>query len=354
MRFHFRTCAVFLFAATLTLVAWPVSAQEDDSGTMTFGEEEAKEAQDGGGDSDDSAESKSDSDGDGAMTFTEEAAEETTDPTTTVGVVVVPNDAISESQASTLRSRLDDELEVVRNSEKDLKLDMSGNTLEALKQRTVSSCVTEPLCLASVGRKAKVDRILLARVDEDAGEWSLDLDYFDVENTLFLRYHSIENKPNFRATLQQLDVAVREVFDLRTGRAGPDYYGGSSSKALRIIGISSGVISVGTLVAGILVGTQAQQMEDDLNGAERNEAGVYQNYSQQEALQTYNDAQTRALTANVLYGLSAGFALTGGALLLTNLPGGDVPADRASVWERLNITPRVGANSAGIGASFEF
>jgi hypothetical protein len=354
-----RRIAVLIAAGATLVVCTPAVAQD---GTMTFGEDEAKEAQQGdqedseSSSSEEGAQSDGGSDGgDGAMTFGTDEAKEATDATK-VGVVVVPVKELSAKQQDTLKSRLDEALDLVRDKKKDeLNLDTSDKTLNALKKRTVATCVTEPLCLASVGRKAGVDRILLARADQDNGTWSLDLDYFDVENTLFLKYHAIEDKSSFRATLGELESGVRNVFDIRSPRAGPNYYGGSSSKALRIIGISSGVVSVASLAFGILNGVQANNLENEINGASRNDAGVYQNLSQQQALDTYNDAQTKALTANVLFGLSAGFAITSGALILTNLPASDQQAGgQASVWKRLRIMPRVGRGSAGIGASFSF
>jgi len=356
MDHHIRDLAFWVLAGSLLLVAVPAAAQDD--GTMTFGEEEAEEVQDGDGEDDEQSGDQGDDGGDdGAMTFGEDEDGTTQQEQvgTRVAVVAVPVEDLSSKQLDRLESRLDEALNIVREKRDDITIGGSDKTLAALKERTVATCVTEPLCLASVGRKAGVDRILLARAKtSDEGTWTLDLDYFDVENTLFAKYYAIENKSSFRGTLGELETGVREVFDIRSPREGPDYYGGSSSKALRIIGITSGVISVGTLVGGLVIGNQSVQLQNDLNGAARTEGGVYQDLSQQEALNTYDQAQQKALTANVLFGLSAGFAVTSGALILTNLPQGDDAEGRASWWQRLRISPRVGAGGAGVGASIDF
>ncbi len=353
-RFH----SVLAMIATLLVVFAAGPAFGQDDGTMTFGEEEAEDVSDEDDESDDddgAASSGGDSD-EGTMTFGEEEASEGTESgeqAPTVGLVAVPTDAISDSERRQLQKRLAESLQQVP----DIEVQTGDAVLQALKKRTVATCVTEPLCLGSIGDDAGVDRIVLASVDKQEAGFSLDVDYFDVENRAFPKYESAEDLRNFNKVLGEIDPAIKQIFEIRRERDDPDYADQNTGAAQTVIAVGCGALSAGALVGGIVFGNQAASIESELNSHQTDEQGVYDDseFTQNEARNMLDEAQGRAELANISYGLSGAFAIASGVLFLID-SGSDVAEDsrRAGLLERLEISPNFSRNGAGLGARIEF
>lgn len=344
--------ALGLFGATLCLLAAsPVLAQDD--GTMTFGEDDAQEVDD------DEEESGSSSDGgdsessdDGTMSFGESEGEnldqEEKKETPLVGFVAVPSDALDSGQRGKLQNKL---TEALRNIP-DIKLEMGPAVLNALKKRTVATCVTEPLCLGSVGEKVGVERLVIAMVEEGSRGMELEVNYFHVNDRLFIKSETVRRLGNVNEVLSEVTPAVKKVFGVRQERDDQDYAEQNKGLAQTVTAIGCGVLSAGALTGGILFGNQASSIEETLNNKLKNE-GVHE-IKQKKAKQLYSDAQGKAATANIFYGLSGAFAVASGVLFIID-PGSDVSDDRrADLFERLDVTPSVGRSGAGFSASFDF
>jgi hypothetical protein len=353
-RFH----SVFSLVATLLCLFAATPAFGQDDGTMTFGEEDAQEVDDEEA-SDDGGGGQQQDDGggqeEGTMTFGEEDAADTSDAKQkpVVGLVAVPGDATDESQRQSLQQQLADSLQQVP----DIELQTGTALLESLKKRTVATCVTEPLCLGSIGDDAGVERIVLAKVDRKEDGLQLDIDYFNVEDRLFIEYESVDGLGNFDKVLDQVEPVIKTVFEIREREQEPNYADQNTGAAQTAIAVGCGVLSAGALVGGIVFGTNASDIQSNLNSYEKNEQGVYKDseFTQTEAQRMLNDAQGQAELANISYGLSGAFAIASGVLFLID-PGGDVAEEsgQASLFDRLEVSPTFGKSGTGTGISAEF
>ena len=339
--------ALGLLAATLCLLAASPVVAQDDEGTMTFGEEDAEEvsdenADDGGSD-------------DGTMTFGEEESgdsglEEGNKEPPLVGFVAVPTEAIDDSQREKLQSKL---TEVMRNIP-DIKMQMGPAVMSALQERTIATCVTEPLCLGSVGEKAGVDQLVIARVKEGSRGMELEVDYFDVGDRLFIKSDDAMRLGSFKEVLDNVEPVTKSVFGIRGDRDSQEFADENTSLARTITAVGCGVLSVGALTGGIVFGNQASSIESDLNSFEKNENGVYKELTQSEAKSMLSDAQGKAATANIFYGLSGAFAIASTVLFIVD-PGGDVDqSGRAGLFERIDVAPSFGRSGAGFSATIDF
>lgn len=328
-------------------------------GTMTFGEDEAKdiENEDGSDSKDDGPDSSSSSSEEG-MTFEAESSSESSDSqseTPLVGLVAVPSEAMSSSQRQQLKETLVSAMQPVQK----VKLASGTAVLDELQKRTVASCVTEPLCLGSVGGDAGVDRILMARVERNQDSFQLDIDYFNVSERLFIKYKSLQGLGTFGDVIDAVQPAIEEIFglDRPTDTSTP---GGraSSSKALTIVGITSAGLSAGALTAGILFGLKANDLESQLEG-ERNGEGTY-GITQTRAQEMFDNAQNKAGLSTGFYITSGVLAAAGGVFLVLGSNGSGAeqpPPSRARSnpsspsW---SVTPTAGSDSVGIRARFSF
>lgn len=352
-RFH----SVFSLVATLLCLFAATPAFGQDDGTMTFGEEDAQEIDDDEASDDGGGGQQQDGGGEeeGTMTFGEEDAADTSDEEQkpVVGLAAVPGDAIDESQRQSLQQQLGDSLQQVP----DIELQTGTALLESLRQRTVATCVTEPLCLGSIGDDAGVERIVLAKVDRKEDGLQLDIDYFNVEDRLFIKYESVDGLGNFNKVLDQVQPVIKTVFEIREREEEPNYADQNTGAAQTAIAVGCGVLSAGALVGGIVFGTNARGIESNVNSYEKNEQGVYKDseFTQTEAQRMLNDAQGQAELANISYGLSGAFAIASGVLFLID-PGGDVSEEsgQASLFDRLEVSPNFGKSGAGISAGFDF
>jgi len=343
--------ALLVSALAAVLGAPAPGFAQDDDGAMTFGEEEAEEVQEG---EDGGGEQESDEEG---MTFGEEEAEEAQQGGggPVVGVVAVPSPQLSSSQRADLQAKLVEQMKKVP----DIQLDPSSSVLDALRKRTVETCVTERLCLGAVGEEAGVEYITMLRVTEEQdGTLRADLDYFRVGERLFEKLGSEEGLDSVGEVRDEIEPLVVELFDLET-REQQEFAEQNTGAATRILAISTGALAVGGLVGGIVFGNQASDTEDELAGAETNENGVFRELTQREARQKLEDAESDAQTANIFFGLAGAFAVTSGILLYIDLSSGDSAEQnsdqqRARKPPKLDLFPTASSDGAGFSARIRF
>ena len=228
--------------------------------------------------------------------------------------------------------------------------------LQGLDSRGVATCVTEPLCLGTVGEEAGVERILMGRVKETAAGYQLDVDLFDVQDRLFVKYSSQTGLGNFNQVLEAVTPAYQDVFDIRVEREGLNYGDGTDTgKVQKILAFSSAGLAVASLSAGIAFGIQAKNLEDEALANETDDTGNFTNYTQVQALEDVRAARGKAQTANIFYGVAGGLAVVSGVLFLVQ-SGSDVAEgeQRANKKKGLQLAPTVGQGRVGMGARFEF
>ena len=299
---------VALLTLLVSTTAW---AQDDDA--MTFSPDEAEE--DSGGD-------------DGEMTFAPDDLEEDSGnpeqdmaESVDVGVVAVPSEDLSDSQRDELQQALMEATERVP----EINTYGDSDLLPALVDRGPEYCSREALCLASVGRNAGVQRIVQARVQSaQGGGYRLDLDYFDVDDRLFVAYHSNSEPSSFGDVIDAIPPGVDDLFGIRRDGGGDDGVVDPEVDVQRVMAYASGGGAVASLVGGILFGLQAGGLQEELQNAQ-NEDGEYVGITQTEARQKSRDMDSAALNANIFYGLSAALGIT--STLLFVFGGDDAPED---------------------------
>lgn len=330
----------------LAVLLIPSAAFAQDE--MTFGggdEEETTESEDAGGDTMDFG---APAEGEGADGTTETA------PTAnlTMAVIAVPTPAIDGDQRRELQRVMQDAMQMTRG------FDMMGAdaVLQGLDSRGVATCITEPLCLGAVGSEAGVERILMGRVKETANGYSLDVDLFDVQDRLFVKYSTQANLGNFNKVKEAVTPAYQEVFDIRVERQGPNYGDeADTGKIQTILAYTSAGLAVASLAGGIAFGMQAANLEDEAMNREKNDSGQYIDYTQVQANEDIRAAQGKAQTANIFYGVAGGLAVISGVLFVVQ-SGSDVAEgeQRAGFFDRLKLSPSVGQGSLGVGAKVDF
>mgnify|MGYP000026502090 FL=1 len=343
-----RYLVVFCVSVFAVSVAGPVQAQDDEE-TMTFGEEEAEEAQKGeGGD-------------DGTMVFGEEAGEADGPPR--VSVVAVPTEPINARE----RQKIESEMMRIAEDVEGIEVESGDAVLDELKARTVETCVTEPLCLGEVGEAAGVDRILMARVTPSTtgGGLDLDVDYFDVSERLFLKYESVENLGGVSQVIDNVKPTLNVLFERRAPEQQTQFAEEDPGKALMWVGIGGSVAAAGALAGGVVLALQAKQMDDDLQGAGQTDGGDYETLTQAEARQRVSEIDSKYAAAGAFIGVGGAFAV-GSAILIAvgtqnteSAPPRRADADGEGSEKRrgisdVTLTPQFSRQSAGLTAGFQF
>ncbi|MFU8803083.1 MAG: hypothetical protein ACNA8W_04660 [Bradymonadaceae bacterium] len=330
----FSTFFILLFIASISLpmVAF---AWDDDDDDMTF-------------DVDD-VEPIDDSD----MTFapTDAAKPAVSADAPSIAVVTIPGPDLQGAD----RIAVQNELRRVMDTIPNVVVYGESAVLPALEDRGALTCAREALCLAGIGRNAGVDRIIQARVSRGDGGYRLDIDYFDVADRLFLRYHSSPGLSNMNAVVARVQPGLHEIFNIR-GPRGPDPYADDRDVDIkRIMAYTTGGLSVITFGSAIYFGTRVSAARTELEGFERNNNGHYTNLTQVEAQNRVRDMEGNALAANVLYGLTV--LLGGASALLFIIEGDDAEAqvNLDTPWhKRIQVTPSVSVDGAGVGARLNF
>lgn len=268
-----------------------------------------------------------------------------------VAIVAVP----SEQMDSDRRAQVQAEMERVASKITTITALSGSAVLGALEASGGEACVQEPLCLADVGEQAGVDRILVARVSASANGTELKLDYFDVEDKLFVRFKNTDGLGNTGSIVRAVEPAMNDIFDVRDLSAGQTYQGDEDSSTVQtVIAFGTAGLAVASLVGGIVMGLGAKKAADEVINSPK--TGDVYNYTQVEARDAIRPAQSKATTANVFYGLAVGLAAVS-AVFFVIRSGSDVDkSEQASKRgiKDLQIAPSVSGDGPGIGATFRF
>lgn len=272
-----------------------------------------------------------------------------------VGVVAVPGDDLTDARRNELQTALRDAADRVP----DINTYGDSDLLPGLIDRDPDYCSREALCLAGIGRDAAVDRILQARVEQQDGDFRIDIDYFDVSDRIFVAYHSNSGLSSFGDVLEAVGPGVDDIFGIRRGDDDDPFVDEREVDVQRIMAFGTGGAAAVSLIGGVIFGLQANGYKNDLENAQ-NSDGDYTGVTQIEAQEMRRSWESAALNANIFYVFSA---LAGTAsVLLFVLGGDDPPADdeTASALDiggdsaGVELRPRFDAESAGIDALIRF
>ncbi len=226
--------------------------------------------------------------------------------------------------------------------------------LPALEQRDPATCVTEPICLGAVGDAADVDRLLIGRVKQGDAGLTLEVDYFDVNDRLFLKYHSSQPVSGTSGLVEAVEPAMKDIFNIRDPSDDPNFVGDEDSGIVQdIVAWGSAGLAVVFLGTGIYFGTQVSSAESDLEDTE-GENGIF-SITQEVAQERVRSAEGDATAANIFYGLAGAMAVTSVVFFIIK-GGSDVAEDqeRVDVIEDFRFGPTITEAGAGFGAGFSF
>lgn len=345
MKLH-RSLA-WVVALALVLSSASVAAFDDDE--MTFEPDEVQ----------------MDDDDDDAMTFAPDDVDDDEfdpeadeDDALDVGVVTVPADDITDAERQEIQSAVRDAAREIPG----INTYGESDLLPGLIDRDPEYCSRESLCLASIGRSAGVDRILQARVEEQGGDYRLDIDYFDVENRLFAAYHTSTGLGDIDDLIEAVPAGVDDIFGIRRGPLEDDFVDVDEVNAMRIASYVAGGASVLSLGIGTIFGLRVSSAQSELDDRARDEDGRYldDDFTQREARRHRRDMESNASIANFGIGAGIGFAAT--SVLLFILSSEDDPAvqdaDQAAAGSGsssgVEIAPRWGDDGLGVGATWRF
>jgi hypothetical protein len=296
--------------------------------------------------------SNDDDDDGGGLEFTsDDLSEEDTkveEKIPQVAVVSIPSDDNDPERRAEIQAKM---LEFAKSVPKIL---VAGpeTVLPGLQGRDLATCVTDPICLGSVGDEAQVDRILLTRVKSGPDGLQLDTDYFEVQDRLFIRYDS---KKGLSGTSDLVDAVVpsmKNVLDIRDGSGKQTYVGKEDSSMVQnIVAYGAAGLAAACLGAGIYFGMDASSQVDDFEAAKRAD-GTYP-FTQKTAQDMIRDAESSATTANVFYGLTAALTVTSVVFFLIK-GGSDVSDNQERTINDFHISPVITEAGAGVGAGFTF
>lgn len=326
-----RLLACLLVALGLS---WSSQAWAQDDGEMTFEEEDTQ----------------------GDMIFGPQGAKDAPSEnggTPTVAVVLIPDRFL----AGATRLPLQAELRAGMNAIPGYVVYGDSEVLPLLEERIALECARESLCLASVGRQAGVDRILVGIVVESAEGYRLELSLFNVQERLFERYNTQSGLPALVGVQTSMRPALAEMFGMRQ-RVAETFHEDSSGNIRRILGWTTGGLAFASLGAGAYFGNQAKAKEEELLAMPKSAGGRYTTLTQREAQNRAQDLDSAAVTANIFYGLSVGLGLTSALLFFvqTDTVDGD-EAYQYGVAPRpkgLALTPVLGPREAGVAARLAF
>ncbi len=314
---------------------------------MEFGEEEAEEV------AEDATEV--DTQDPAGLEFSEEDAEKpvySDVDENQVAVVAVSGPAMDEER----RKKVQDEMERVARDIPTISVVSGSAVMGSLEQSGGEACVQEPLCLAGVGQEAGVQRILVARVVEREDGLELKVDYFDVDDKLFIKYYNKGGIGGTPGLVDEVKPALDDIFEVRNLQRGPNVVGEEDTGVVQtVLAFSTAGLAVASLVGGIVFGLRAKSLEKEFLASPK--TGEVYDMTEVEARDALRPAERSATTANVFYGLAVGLGAVS-ALLFYIRGGSDVADDQetvdASGIEDFRIAPSVTADGFGIGAGFRF
>ena len=339
-----RRAALCAMSALLTLTLAPTMshAQDDDDEGLSFGEEEARQ---GGGDDDEGLEFGEEEAQQGGEIQGSDPLGESTNDSGSLAVVAVKTEAIDDAQRQELQEALDEAMTLIKGYE----LQGGSEVLSGLNDRG-PDCVRESICLARVGGDASADKLLLARITQLGETYKLDVDFFDVNERIFIGYETIENLGSPSAAIDSVEQAVRDLFKVRALEDGVVIEEQPRNEWVQpTFAYTSAALAAGALVGGVVFGRRARGEYDEL--VARSEQGQL---SQVEARAEYDAINAQARRANLFYGLGAGLGVLSAVLFTVDF-GSDVADDDEYVRiEDLRFAPSVSAEGGGLGASFRF
>ena len=262
-----------------------------------------------------------------------------------------------EEMDSDRRGKVQAEMERVAGEISAVSVVGGGGLLSALEASGGEACVQEPLCLADVGEQAGAERILVARVVKREKGLELKIDYFDVDDKLFVKYENVGGLGGTGAVVSAIEPALKKIFDVREFVDGPDYQGDENKSVVQtVLAYGFAGLAVASLAGGIVMGLGAKSTESDVEG--RPKTGDVYSMTQVEAREAIRPAEKKATTANVFYGLAAGFAAVSVLFFLIR-GGSDVGEDEKATTRKtirdINVAPAVTADGGiGFGAGFRF
>lgn len=337
--YPFRCLLVGILSA---LLIFPSSAWAQG---FEFGEEETEPV------TEVAAEEEEDGDG---MTFTSDdlsKEDKVEEKMPNVAIVAVPGPNMDPERRAEVQARM---LEVGRNFTKIVVVGPES-VLPGLESRRIEDCVTDPICLGSVGEDAQVDRIVLGRVRQTTEGIEFGVDYFDVNDRLFIAYDVNKNVSSTSSIVDAVEPSMRAVFGIRDSGPGPNYVGSEDAGIIQdIVAYGAAGLAAVSLGAGIYFGLDASAKEDEVVNGSKNMAGVYA-LTQKEASEKLREAESSATTANVFYGLATALTVTSVVFFIIK-GGSDVGEERASsdLIHDFNFAPIFTETGAGFGASFAF
>lgn len=352
---HATPRAALSLAALLLALTW-AAPSAFAQGDMSFGVDEVEEGTDGGDDGGDG--------GDDGFSFTEEdvnnGGEEGSDALGagsdkggTVAVVAVPTSAIDDEQQRQLQDALEESMKQV----KDYDVRGPSGVTGGLRERDPEVCARETICLASVGGEAGVNKMVLARISKNGEQYRLDIDFFDVDERLFIKYETVENLGSVSAAIKEVDPTVKALFGIRANNGGPEVEDKPNNQWIRpVFGYTTAGLAVAGFVGGAVFGNRAKQERDAIINAEKNANDQYSGQTQTDARNAFNGARRTANTANVFYGLGVGMAALSVVFFTVDF-GSDV-ADEDELSKRtirdFKVAPAVTRDAAGVGTFFRF
>ena len=334
-----------LLCSLLLCLATPAWAQDDD---MSFGEDDVED--DYSFSEDEVTQEPAEGSDSGALKTTGGRS---------IAVVAPPMASYTEGQRQQLQTALDNAMQLVGDK---YDVEPGSPVLSGLQERA-EDCSREMLCLASVGKEAGVNKILMARVTQlGEGNYRLDVDLFDVDDRLFLNSRSYENLGDFDEATENVEPAVRYIFEIRTRDQGPVVETETNDGIIQpLFAYTTAGLAVLSLAGGIYFGLEASDQRDEIIAREQRSDGVY-GQTQRTARDDLDEASNTASTANIFYGAAVGLGALSAVLFLVDF-GSDVASEdelndrrrrtRSSLRD-LHIMPSVSTDSAGVGASFRF
>lgn len=344
-----RLFAVFLIAA-FSLPAATAWADDDE---MVFGVDEVEE------DYDDEEEE----DDDDTMMFAPDDLDDSEfDPeaereeSVDVGVIAVPGEALSDDERRRLQTALDDAASEIT----EINVYSDSGMLDEMNERDPEYCAREALCLASLGRSAGVERILQARVEEVDGRYRLDLDYFDVDDRLFVSYHSSSDHRNIDDIAEAVPGGVNHIFGIRSRDDDDEFVDDTDVNVPRILAFGSAGLGAVFLGAGTYFGLQVNSLEEELAAEPRTDEGQFENLTQRQARDFQREMEANALYANLFIGVGSALAVTSVLLFVFGPDGADADdASQAALndqpWYRdVDVAPNISGDGLGFGARWRF
>lgn len=220
-------------------------------------------------------------------------------------------------------------------------------------------CAFNPICLGRVGQEAGLQKMLVGRVSGGPGDWTINLDLVNVEDSAIEDYTSRTVKGDLDDLREVFQPSVRKLFNIRQNTGKPKVEApppeiGPVQKTLAWTTLGTSALCLGL---GVWFGLDASSIQSELEDGERVTVGGQNVYriSPQAANARFGEAEDSALFSNIFYGIGLASGVTS-ALLFFITPGSDIATEEElnSGLPDLRLTPMVGADGGGVSAGFSW